>query len=54
MLADQVFRASVIGQQAVDRFVVYGHFYSLHSCGSFLPNDRLHKISYTLNTAVVS
>src|SRR5690606_12934758 len=50
MLADQVFRFLVIGQQAVDQFVAYGHFYSLQSDGSFLPNDRLHKNSYTLPT----
>jgi hypothetical protein len=52
MLAYQVFGFLVIGQQAVDQFVAYGHFCSLQSYGSFPPNDRLHKISYTLDAGL--
>jgi integrase len=52
MLANQVFRLSVISQQAVQQllgygFLSYGHHRSWQ-CGSFLPGDRLHKNSYTL------
>jgi hypothetical protein len=45
---EQVFGLLVVSQQAVDQFVAYVHCGSLVKCGSFLPNDRLHKSSYTL------
>jgi len=32
----------------VNQFIAYGHYGSLVKGGSFLPNDRLHKNSYTL------
>jgi hypothetical protein len=53
VLANQVFRLSVISQQAVRQllgygFLRYGHHRSWQ-CGSFLPVDRLHKNSYTLD-----
>ncbi|MEY4144624.1 MAG: hypothetical protein RLZZ335_476, partial [Bacteroidota bacterium] len=42
----------VISQQAVDQFVAYSHFFSSKNNGSFLPNDRLHKNSYTLYSVI--
>ena len=48
VLADEVLGLFIVSQQAVDQFVAYGHCGSLVKCGSFLPNDRLHKNSYTL------
>ena len=41
------------GRQLVDQirrwgFLYYGHVHSSLKLGSFLPNDRLHKNSYTL------
>jgi hypothetical protein len=48
MLTNQILGFLVIGQQAVDQFVAYSHFFSSKNNGSFLQNDRLHKNSYTL------
>ena len=52
VLANQVFRLSVISQQAVQQLLGYGFLrYGHHRSwqwGSFLPVDRLHKNSYTL------
>jgi len=48
MLTNQILGFLVIGQQAVDQFVAYSHFFSSNSNSSFLQNDRLHKIPYTL------
>jgi len=51
IFANQVFRLSVISQQAVQQllgygFLRYGHHRSWQ-CGSFLLCDRVHKHSYT-------
>lgn len=51
VLANQVFRFPIFSQQAVQQLVgycllCYGHHRSLGR-GSFLPNDRLHKNSFT-------
>ncbi|HUW29061.1 MAG TPA: hypothetical protein VMV97_10685, partial [Sulfuriferula sp.] len=50
--SNQVFRFLVISQQAVQQFVAYGHYSSFVQAGSFLPNDRLHKNSYTLTKSI--
>ena len=51
VLANQVFRLPIVSQQTIQQllgycFLCYGHHRSLGR-GSFLPNDRLHKNSYT-------
>jgi hypothetical protein len=48
VLANEVFRFLVVSQQAVNQFVRCGHVSSFLKVGSFLPNNRLHKTSYTL------
>lgn len=52
----QVFRLSVISQQAVQQLIEYGFLrYGHHrswQCGSFLPVDRLHKISHSLRAGL--
>jgi hypothetical protein len=54
VLTNQVFRLSVISQQAVQQLLGYGSLrYGHHRSwqwGSFLPIDRLHKNSYTLTS----
>jgi hypothetical protein len=48
VFTNEVFLRFVISQQAVYEFVAYGHYSSFSKYGSFLPNNRLHKNSYTL------
>ena len=52
VLANQVFGFLVASQQLVNQiqrwcFLCYGHVHSSLKLGSFPPNDRLHKNSYT-------
>lgn len=53
VLTDQVFPFLVIGEQQIDQVglchFAFGHIFSLRVGGSVMPNDRLHKIFYTLD-----
>jgi|APCry1669189070_1035195.scaffolds.fasta_scaffold00217_6 hypothetical protein len=58
VLTNQVFRLSIISQQAIQQLLGYGSLrYGHHRSwqwGSFLPIDRLHKNSYTLHYGLMT